>query len=111
MQICVVSGGVFDTPAINPNYLSHLANVTLIREGLKLARQIGQTAPLSNSIGKDILPGTQVNTDDDWNNYLARAIPTEYHPSCTCAMLPPSQGGFVDANLLAFGLSESLFEF
>jgi len=104
-QIYITSNNAFDPPAINPNYLSHFADVTLIREGLKLARQIGQTTPLSNSIGNEILPGTQVNTDDEWDNYLSGAVSTEYHPSCTCAMLPRSQGGVVDANLLVYGIS------
>ena len=30
-----------------------------------------------------------------------------FHPSCTCAMLPQSQGGVVDANLKVYGLCES----
>jgi choline dehydrogenase len=87
------------------------ADVTMIREGLKLARKIGQTAPLSNAIGKEVSPGTQVNTDAEWNTYLAGAVATEYHPSCTCAMLPRSQGGVVDANLRVYGLGGPLTKF
>jgi choline dehydrogenase-like flavoprotein len=97
----------------SPGHCPHnvIADITMIREGLKLARKIGQTAPLSSAVGKEISPGTQVNTDDEWNEYLAGAVATEYHPSCTCAMLPKSQGGVVDANLRVYGLGESCCQF
>jgi choline dehydrogenase-like flavoprotein len=83
-----------------------IADVTMLREGLKLARKIGQTAPLSKAMGKELFPGAKVNTDAEWNQYLANNVGTEYHPSCTCAMLPESQGGVVDANLRVYGLGK-----
>lgn len=79
----------------------------MLREGLKLARKIGQTAPLSSAIGNEVLPGSNVNTDDEWDTWLAGEVGTEYHPSCTCAMLPLSQGGVVGADLKVYGISES----
>ena len=84
-----------------------LLDTVMIREGLKLARKIGQTAPLSHAFGNEVSPGTSVNTDAEWDAFIAGAVATEYHPSCTCAMLPLSQGGVVDANLKVYGLSES----
>ena len=78
----------------------------LLREGLKLARKIGQTAPLSNSIIEELSPGPSVQTDDDWDNWLRGQVGTEYHPSCTCAMLPFDQGGVVDPNLKVYGTGE-----
>lgn len=78
----------------------------MIREGLKLARKIGSTAPLSQALGAEVSPGTAVNTDAEWDAFIAGAVATEYHPSCTCAMLPLSQGGVVDANLKVYGLGE-----
>jgi len=104
-QITITSNNPFQQPAINPQYLSHSADVTMLREGLKLARKIGQTPPLSNVMGNEILPGSQVNTDAEWDAYLQNNVGTEYHPSCTCAMLPLSQGGVVDANLSVYGLA------
>jgi choline dehydrogenase len=75
----------------------------MLREGLKLARKIGQTAPLNNSIVEELSPGPGVQTDDDWDNWLRANVGTEYHPSCTCAMLPLDQGGVVNPNLLVYG--------
>ncbi|KAI0348761.1 hypothetical protein OH77DRAFT_1378557, partial [Trametes cingulata] len=76
-----------------------------LREGLKLARKIGGTAPLSASIGDEVSPGSAVQSDDDWDKWLAGQIGTEYHPSCSCAMLPKEQGGVVDENLKVYGLA------
>lgn len=44
-------------------------------------------------------------TDDDWNNWIPNQIGTEYHPSCSCAMLPLELGGVVDPNLKVYGLA------
>lgn len=78
----------------------------MLREGLKLARKIGNTAPLNSAITDELSPGSSVSTDEDWDKWLAGAIGTEFHPSCSCAMLPKEQGGVVDANLKVYGLGE-----
>lgn len=59
-------------------------------------------------MGEEISPGPSVSTDEEWETWLAQNSYTEYHPSCSCAMLPLSQGGVVDANLMVYGLSECL---
>jgi choline dehydrogenase len=104
-QITITSNNPFQHPTIDPRYLTHSADITMLREGLKLARKIGQTAPLSNAMGKELFPGPAVNTDAEWDAYISKNVGTEYHPSCTCAMLPKSQGGVVDANLRVYGLA------
>ncbi len=46
-----------------------------------------------------------MQSDADWAKWLATQVGTEYHPSCTCAMLPLELGGVVDANLKVYGLA------
>lgn len=77
----------------------------MLRQGLKIARAIGETAPLNTVLTGEITPGSTVVTDGDWDNWLAGAIGTEYHPSCTCAMLPLELGGVVDGSLMVHGIS------
>jgi choline dehydrogenase len=77
----------------------------LFRQGLKLARQIGQTAPLSSVFTEETAPGPNVVTDQDWETYAANSIQTEYHPANTLAMLPKNQGGVVDSQLRVYGLA------
>ena len=104
-RIYITSSDPFVAPAIDPQYLSHAADAVILREGLKLARKIGTTAPLSAAIGAETTPGSSVQTDDEWDTWLAGTIGTEYHPSSSCAMLPRAQGGVVDADLKVYGLA------
>lgn len=81
----------------------------LLRAGFKLARTVGNTAPLSNYLTGETTPGTSTSSDDDIDTWLAQNIGTEYHPSCSCAMLPLNKGGVVDSDLKVYGLCASIF--
>ncbi|TDL26525.1 alcohol oxidase [Rickenella mellea] len=104
-RLYINSSNPFDLPVIDPQYLSHSADTVMLREGLKLARKLGQTAPLSSAVLGELMPGSSVSTDEQWDQWLVGQIGTEFHPSCTCAMLPKSQGGVVDSNLKVYGLA------
>ena len=52
----------------------------------------------------ETFPGPTVQSDDDWDNWLVGQYSTEFHPSCSMAMLPLELGGVVDANLRVYGL-------
>ncbi|CAE6515263.1 unnamed protein product [Rhizoctonia solani] len=95
----------FDPPVIDPRYLSNPGDIWMTREGLKLARKLGQNQPLNASIVEEVSPGPSVQTDADWDAWLKGRIQTEYHPSCTMSMLPEEQAGVVDADLRMYGTS------
>lgn len=76
-HLYINSSDPFDYPVIDPAYLSHPADITLLREGLKLARTLGMTQPLNSTIESEIFPGTAVNTDADWNAWIPGQIGTE----------------------------------
>lgn len=101
-QIFIASNQPTDPPHINPIYLSHPADMAMLRQGLKMARSIGKAL----NLGDEIDPGNDVQSDADWENWIKNRAGTEYHPSCTCAMLPQDQGGVVDAELKVYGLGE-----
>lgn len=94
---------VHGPPVIDPNYLAHPADVLVLREGLKLARKIGNTAPFSEYMTGEIQPGNAVSTDADWDAWLPGKISTEYHCSCSCSMMPIELGGVVGADLKVHG--------
>ncbi|KAG8892736.1 hypothetical protein FRC01_013978 [Tulasnella sp. 417] len=104
-ELYIATPNPFDYPVINPNYFSHPADVVMLREGIKLARKIGQTAPLSESVVSEVIPGPDVQTDEQWEAWLRTVVGTEYHPGCTCSMMPLEFGGVVDANLKVYGTS------
>lgn len=80
-------------------------DLEILRDGLKLARRLGQTSPLKDSLTAETSPGPSVQSDDDWDTWIASQASTEFHPSSSCAMLPREQGGVVDANLRVYGLA------
>lgn len=70
-----------------------------------MARKIGETSPMKDTLTAEIAPGSSVQTDDEWTQWLREQSSTEFHPSSSCAMLPQDQGGVVDANLRVYGLA------
>jgi len=102
-HLWIATPNAFDYPIIDPGYLTHPADVILLREGLKLARKIGQSPPLKDKLQDEVFPGPAVQSDADWDAWLRLNVGTEYHPSCTCAMLPYNLGGVVDPNLRVYG--------
>lgn len=102
-RITIASNDPIGYPAIDPAYLSNPADVTILREGLKLARQLANTAPLKDTLTNEVTPGTDVQSDADWEDWMRGHVDTEFHPSSTCAMLPLSQGGVVDPTLKVYG--------
>ncbi|RMD44066.1 hypothetical protein DV735_g1045, partial [Chaetothyriales sp. CBS 134920] len=104
-SIYINSSNPMDYPVIDPGYLKHPVDVQILRTALQLIRQIGNTDPLKSSLNNETWPGTAVQTDDEWETWLRPNIFTEYHPSSTCAMLPLSQGGVVNAQLKVYGTS------
>jgi len=104
-RVYINSSSAFDPVVIDPQYFSHPADIILLREGIKLVRRVGKTAPISDAFGAETSPGPDVSTDDQIDAWLAGVAATEFHPQATCSMLPRSQGGVVDAKLRVYGLA------
>ena len=103
-RMYITSPSIYDSPAIDPQYLSHPADIVILRQSIKLARLIAASAPLSVNITGEFLPGTQIQTDSDVEAYIRSYVASEFHPTGTCAMLPLEQGGVVDAKLKVYGV-------
>ncbi|KAJ9474364.1 Choline dehydrogenase [Pseudozyma hubeiensis] len=102
-SIRINSANPFTPPSIDPAYLSNPADMTILREGFKLARRVGTTAPLSTFTSSESAPGSSVSSDTQWESWIRSTVGTEFHPSSTCSMLPRELGGVVDKNLRVYG--------
>ena len=103
-RLYITTDDPFDYPTIDPQYLTHWADATLMRQALRLARKIAATSPLKAVLGDEVSPGADVTSDDAIDAFIANDISTEFHPANTLAMLPQSQGGVVDSRLRVYGL-------
>ncbi|KAG5643926.1 hypothetical protein DXG03_009334 [Asterophora parasitica] len=104
-RLYINSSDPFEAPIIDPQYFSHSADLTIMREGIKLVRALKQTPPFNESLGEETLPGPDVVSDEDVERWLINMASTQYHPISSCAMLPRSKGGVVDAKLRVYGLA------
>jgi len=78
-----------------------------MRQGIKLVRQLG--AALGSALGLEVVPGSSVQTDEEIESWLKdSAANSQYHPACSCGMLPRAQGGCVDSKLRVYNAGTSV---
>ena len=95
----------FAYPLIDANYFASSADLTIMRDSLRFARRVGQTAPLNTTLTGEVSPGLGVESDEQWDAWIRGEAGSQYHPSSTCAMMPRNLGGVVDAKLKVYGTS------
>jgi len=76
----------FDTPMIDPNYLAREEDRRVMREGLKVMRDvIGQNA-FTPYRGPEMSPGESVKSDAEIDAFIRQNAETIYHPVGTVRM-------------------------
>ena len=99
------SNDPFAPPIIQTNYLDAELDRRVIVGGMKLARKLLKSAPLSPYYAYEDFPGPNVNTDDEFLQAATERGTTTFHPGCTCRMGPAdSTWAVVDDQLRVHGL-------
>lgn len=99
------SSDPFAPPIIQTNYLDAELDRRVIVGGMKLARRLLKSAPLSPYYAYEDFPGPNVNTDDEFLHAATERGTTTFHPGCTCRMGPAdSTWAVVDDHLRVHGL-------
>ncbi|XP_033117526.1 choline dehydrogenase, mitochondrial-like isoform X2 [Anneissia japonica] len=75
-----------DHPLIDPNYLSTEVDRWEMRECIKLAREIFEQDAFAPYRGEEILPGVDVQSDAQLDEFAREHGETAYHPSCSAKM-------------------------
>lgn len=103
-QINLLSSDPVQHPQIKPNYLATTNDIELVLAGNRLLRQIAKARPLSDIITEEIIPGFEVDGDEELlADFRARAD-TVYHPTSTCIMGPDPKSAVVDSRLRVHGI-------
>jgi choline dehydrogenase-like flavoprotein len=71
---------------IHYNYLSIPADIAKLRQGFRLAREIGNHAALDAFRGDELAPGSNVTSDEAIDAHLRATSTTVSHPVSTCRM-------------------------
>jgi choline dehydrogenase len=73
-------------PAIRPNYLSAPADRDVAARSIRLTRRIMAAKAVAHYQPEEILPGPQVDSDDDLVREAGNIATTIFHPIGTCKM-------------------------
>jgi choline dehydrogenase len=92
-------------PSIDPNYFASDVDIAVAVRGLRLAREIARSSGFhSFPLGKEILPGAGVETDEEIAAYCRATADTSFHAVGTCRMGHDSLA-VVDDQLRVHGLN------
>ena len=91
-------------PRISQNLLATDKDMRTLRAGIRMSRELFQTAPLRPFLGSETLPGPDVRSDHDLDDYIRRTADTVYHPLGTCRMgISADDMAVVDPELRVWG--------
>ena len=94
------------SPVIQPNFLDAEIDRRIVVAAIKLARAVMFAPAMQAVVESELLPGRDVNSDDEWLDYARSYGSTGYHPVGTCRMGPADDpGAVVDARLRVHGIS------
>lgn len=86
-NISISSSSASVQPVINPNWLTHPADIEIAIAAFKRAREFFNTSAIEPIlIGPEYFPGTDVSTDAEIEAHIRKSFDTIFHASCTCAM-------------------------
>jgi choline dehydrogenase len=104
-SVAIRSSNPLDKPRIDTHFLTTEHDLQDIVEGARMVRSIANSAPLSEVLLAEHLPGVAVQSDADiLKDFRARAG-SVYHASCTCAMGVDAATSVVDARLRVHGMA------
>ena len=85
-EITLASADPRDKARIRQNFLSIEKDRRVLRDGFKLAREMAMQKPLDPFRDIEVLPGADVQSDDEIDAYIRRTAVTARHPCATCRM-------------------------
>lgn len=92
-------------PDLQPNYLSTEPDRRAIVAGLKMARSLLAAEPMRQLVQAELLPGPDVQSDDEWLAFARQYGMTSYHLVGSCRMGPAGDAmAVVDPRLKVHGI-------
>ena len=94
-----------DSPVVQPNYLSDEHDRKVLLEGIRMARRLLNTSPLSPYRPQESLPGKAAQSDEELLAYVREYCTSSYHLVGTARMGPKNKlDSVVDAQLRVYGV-------
>jgi choline dehydrogenase-like flavoprotein len=90
-------------PLIDPALGSDETDLQTLLRGLRMARTIFAHERFKRYRAREVLPGPEVASDEQWLEHIRRTLTTVHHPGSTCRM-GPAGDNVVDHELKVHGL-------
>jgi choline dehydrogenase len=84
--VMIRSANPQEHPVIDPNYLASGEDLRVLRDGIRIGRDILAQNAFDPYRGGELSPGRDVRTDAQIDDYIRRTCVTQYHPVGTCKM-------------------------
>jgi len=102
-SVTLSTSNPYDYPKILFNYLEHEDDLKQTRECIHVARKILSQSSLKAYSGKEVGPGSEVQSDEQLDEYIRSNAETAYHP-CGTLKMGVDKMAVVDENLKIHGL-------
>ncbi|WP_333737393.1 GMC family oxidoreductase [Streptomyces sp. IBSBF 2806] len=102
-SIHIRSRNPMTAPAIRPRFLESERDRATLIEGMRIGRRIVEGPSLDDYRAFELMPGSEVRTDDELLAYAREHGDTSYHPVGTCRM-GDDEMAVVDARLRVRGM-------
>ena len=73
-------------PLVDTNFLGEAEDIEPLIRGIRIAREIMATPEMSRYEGQEVLPGVDVQRDDEIRDYIRSICSPVHHPGGTCKM-------------------------
>jgi choline dehydrogenase len=90
-QVTLASADPAAMPNIDPAYFADEADLDILLAGVRKARSIATYEPLAGMITGEIMPGVDVDNDEQIRRWIWATSGTMFHPTGTCAMGTPDE--------------------
>lgn len=103
-SVSLASSDINEAPVIDPNYLTAEADKQCLRDGVRLARKIGENPALARHKAHDISPvAADLANDETIDSWVRSGANTIFHPVGSCRM-GADENSVVDARLRVRGV-------
>ncbi|CUA94361.1 choline dehydrogenase [Pannonibacter indicus] len=85
-EVRLRSGDPLDKPSIRFNYMSHADDWADFRACIRLTREIFGQEAFTPFRGKEIQPGSHLQSDEELDGFIREHVESAYHPCGTCRM-------------------------
>lgn len=98
------SNSMFDAPVADAGFLRNPLDTMLLREAVRFSRHLVTQPSVAALNPFEAVPGVNVTSDADIDQYIKNSASTLWHPAGSCKMGKREEGGVVDGQLRVYGI-------